>query len=69
MKRVLQPVIKKSDIPAAYRNTPLALFLEYHNLGRPFSVHPQASLLIPDNVAFIIRSGGENLRYSDFKVF
>ncbi len=80
MKHAIVPLTKKSDIPKAYRNSPLSLLLEYHNLGRPFCVHPQASLLIgmcmdnrkhlhiPDNFAFIIRSGGANLRYSDFKV-
>jgi len=73
-------VEKKKDIPPQYRNTPIGLLLEYHNLDRPFDVHPEAKLLIgmcmdnrkhlhmPDNFAFIIRSGGANLRYSEFKV-
>ena len=80
MKHKILPVVKKSDIPKAYRNNPLGLLLEYHNLNRPFDSHPQARLLIgmcmdnrkhlqmPDNFAFIIRSGGANLRYSEFKV-
>lgn len=80
MKHKLIPVTKKNDIPKIYRNSPIGLLLEYHNLDRPFDVHSQAKLLIgmcmdsrkhlhmPDNFAFIIRSGGANLRYSEFKV-
>ena len=70
----------KNDIPAVYRDTPIGLFLEYHNLNRPFESYSQAQILIgmcmdnrkhmhiPDNFAFIIRTGGANLRYSEFKV-
>jgi carbonic anhydrase len=80
MKNKLIPVTQKSHISAEYRNTPIGLLLEYHNLHRPFEVYAQARLLIgmcmdnrkhlhmPDNFAFIIRSGGGNLRYSEFKV-
>ena len=69
-----------TDIPAQYRQTPIGLLLEYHNLGRPFETCAQAQLLIgmcmdnrkhlniPDNFAFIIRAGGVNLRYSEFKI-
>ncbi|MBF0388204.1 MAG: carbonic anhydrase [Candidatus Omnitrophica bacterium] len=74
------PVRTKNDIPAEYRDNPIGLLLEYHNLDRKFEVYSQAQLLIgmcmdnrkhlhmPDNFAFIIRSGGANLRYSEFKV-
>ena len=73
-------VKSREDIPVQYRDTPIGLLLEYHNLGRPFEEYQQANLLIgmcmdnrkhmhmPDNFAFIIRSGGANLRYSEFKV-
>lgn len=69
-----------SDIPREYLNTPISLLLEYHNLKREFEGYTNAHLLvgmcmdnrkhlhIPDNFAFIIRSGGANLRYSEFKV-
>ncbi|MEP7170825.1 MAG: carbonic anhydrase [Bacteroidota bacterium] len=73
--------IKKSnDILPEYKNTPIGLLLEYHNLDKPFDTYSEAKLLIgmcmdnrkhlhmPDNFAFIIRSGGANLRYSEFKV-
>lgn len=76
----LFPISELADIPSEYRNTPIALLLEYHNLSRPFQTYAQAQLLVgmcmdnrkhlhmPDNFAFIIRSGGANLRYSEFKV-
>ncbi len=63
-----------------YRDSPIELLLEYHNLNRPLDEHTRAQLLIgmcmdnrkhlrlPDNFAFIIRAGGANLRYSEFKV-
>lgn len=71
---------KPMDIPVEYRDTPIASLVEYHNLGKKHSVYEKAGLLIgmcmdnrkhlriPANFAFIIRSGGANLRYSEFKV-
>jgi len=68
------------DILPEYRQTPIGLLLEYHNLNRPLDTYDKAQLLVgmcmdnrkhlhmPDNFAFIIRSGGANLRYSEFKV-
>lgn len=68
------------DIPPIYRQTPIGLLVEYHNLDRPFDAIDSAQLLVgmcmdnrkhlhmPDNFAYIIRSGGANLRYSEFKV-
>ena len=67
-------------IPPIYSNTPIGLLLEYHNLARPLEPFTKAQLLvgmcmdnrkhlrIPDNFAYIIRAGGANLRYSEFKV-
>ncbi len=68
------------DILVEYRNTPIGDLLEYHNLDRPFNDYQNAKLLVgmcmdnrkhlhmPDNFSFIIRTGGANLRYSEFKV-
>ncbi len=68
------------DILPEYKDTPVGKLLEYHNLKRKLDTYTQAQLLIgmcmdnrkhlliPDNFAFIIRSGGANLRYSEFKV-
>jgi len=73
-------VANPEDIFQQYMNTPIGLLLEYHNLVRPFDSYSQANLLIgmcmdnrkhlhmPDNFAFIIRAGGANLRYSEFKI-
>ncbi len=79
MKRLIT-VLEPDNIFPVYRNTPIGLLLEYHNLGRSLDSFTKAQLLIgmcmdnrkhlriPDNFAFIIRAGGANLRYSEFKV-
>jgi carbonic anhydrase len=76
----LVTIAAREDILPQYRETPIGLLLEYHNLGRNFDSYSNAELLIgmcmdnrkhlhiPDNFAFIIRTGGANLRYSEFKV-
>lgn len=73
-------ITKTDDIFPEYRETPIGLLLEYHNLDRPLDSYTKAQLLIgmcmdnrkslriPDNFAYIIRTGGANLRYSEFKV-
>jgi carbonic anhydrase len=69
-----------SNIPPKYRNTPIEHLLGYQNLNRPCRKYSKAELLIgmcmdnrkllhiPDNFAFVLRTGGANLRYSEFKV-
>ena len=76
----LVPVASKEDILPELRDTPIGLLLEYHNLNRDHETYNQAQLLIgmcmdnrkrlhiPDNFSYIIRTGGANLRYSEFKV-
>jgi carbonic anhydrase len=80
LKHNLIPVTSGDDIPPEFRKTPIGQLLEYHNLNRPLETFDKAQLLVgmcmdnrkhlhmPDNFAFIIRSGGANLRYSEFKV-
>lgn len=79
MNRLIN-ISSSNDIFPEYRETPIGQLLEYHNLNKPLEVYTQAQLLIgmcmdnrkhlriPDNYAFIIRTGGANLRYSEFKV-
>lgn len=76
----LQSIHRTTDIFSEYRNTPVGLLLEYHNMNRSLDKYTKPELLIgmcmdnrkhlhiPDNFAYIIRSGGGNLRYSEFKV-
>jgi carbonic anhydrase len=76
----LIPVNSDADILPKYRQTPIGKLLEYHNLKKSFETYDTAQLLvgmcmdnrkhlhIPDNFAYIIRTGGANLRYSEFKV-
>jgi carbonic anhydrase len=80
MTGALIPIENPDSIPDTYRDSPLGKLLLYHNLNIPFESYQRAELLIgmcmdnrkhlniPDNFAFIIRSGGANLRYSEFRV-
>ena len=73
-------VTTETDIPLTYRDSPIGLLLEYHNLGRPLDGFDTAQLLIgmcmdnrkrlriPEYFAYVIRTGGANLRFSEFKV-
>ena len=79
MHRLIE-VQKVEDIYAEYQNTPVELLFQYHNFGARLDNYEKAQLLIgmcmdnrnqlrlPENFAFIIRTGGGNLRYSEFKV-
>lgn len=76
----LAAVSKPDDIFPEYLETPIGKLLKYHNLNHPYDTYDRAQLLIgmcmdnrknlrtPDNFAFIIRTGGANLRYNEFKV-
>ncbi len=76
----LVSISTEQDILPEYRNTPIGLLLEYHNLNRQFAEYDSAELLIgmcmdnrkqlriPAKFAFVIRAGGANLRYSEFQV-
>ncbi|WP_163708605.1 carbonic anhydrase [Mangrovibacterium lignilyticum] len=73
-------VNSKQDILPEYRNTAISLLLEYHNLNKTFCNYNQAQILIgmcmdnrknlwiPENFAFVIRSGGANLFFHEFQV-
>jgi carbonic anhydrase len=73
-------VTKINDIPSVYQDTHIQALLGYHNLNRPFDEYSQAPLLIgmcmdhrkqlriPANFAYILRTGGANLRYNEFQV-
>jgi len=73
-------ITKKTAIFPEYRSTAIGQLLEYHNLNTALGSYTKAELLIamcmdhrkrlriPGNFAYIIRTGGANLRYSEFKV-
>jgi carbonic anhydrase len=73
-------VRSEGDIPEIHAGTPIGDLLRYHNLDAAFRRHDTASVLvgmcmdnrkqlrIPENFAFILRTGGGNLRPSEFKV-
>ena len=76
----LKSIKTKTAIFPEYRNTPIGHLLEYHNLDTSYRSYTKAELLIgmcmdhrkrlriPENFAYIVRTGGANLRYSEFKV-
>ena len=79
MNRLIR-ISRTDDIFLEYRETPIGLLLEYQNLDRPLDICSNAQLLIgmcmdnrkhlriPDNFSFIIRTGGANMKYSEFKI-
>lgn len=76
----LAAVRAAEDVFPALRGTPVEKLLAYHNLAEPLEpcAAPQLligmcmdyrkSLRIPEDFAYILRSGGGNLRPSEFKV-
>ncbi len=76
----LLPVNCWDDILPAYRSTPVADVLAYHNLRTASRSYDRAELLIgmcmdnrialriPDNFAYVLRAGGANLQRIEFKV-
>lgn len=79
MTRLIE-ISKKEDIIEKYRQSPIELLLEYHNLSRSFDEYSSAKLLVgmcmdnrkhlhmPDNFSYVIRTGGGNLKYNEFKI-
>ncbi len=76
----LNPVMSEQDILPQWRDTPIGDLLRYHNLGVPHRAYARAELLIgmcmdnrismriPDNFAFILRTGGARLDRVEFKI-
>jgi len=74
------PVNNQGDIFPEYRGTPIRDLFAYHNYDKPFENYNQAELLIgmcmdhrkqlrvPANFAYILRTGGANLKRLEFKV-
>ncbi len=79
MDRII-PVHAANDIPAHLRDTPFDVLLRIHNLHETRERFERPELLIgmcmdhrnllrlPENFAYVLRAGGGNLRYSEFKV-
>lgn len=74
------PVRRAEDIFAAYRGTPIADLIAYHNLDEPHRHYAKAEILIgmcldfrmrlgiPERFAFIMRAGGANFAGMDFQI-
>ena len=73
-------VTKREDIFPEYRDTPVGLLLEYHNLGRATAagaapqlligmcMDSRKSLRIPSDFAFVLRTAGANMRDNEFRI-
>ncbi|MBZ4670032.1 MAG: carbonic anhydrase [Oscillospiraceae bacterium] len=76
----LLKILSEKDIPEIYKNTPVGELVRYQNLKKEFETYQNAQILVgmcmdnrnqlilPGNFAYIIRTGGANLRYSEFKI-
>lgn len=76
----LLPVQNLSDIPEKYLNTPIQKLLEFQNLNLTSEAFDKAEILLgmcmdnrkslnlPDNFAFVIRNGGADMKYCEFKI-
>jgi len=74
------PVNFRDDILPEYRDTPVGLLLEYHNLGRAMGASTKPELLIgmcmdsrkslriPHDFAFVLRTAGANMRDNEFRI-
>jgi carbonic anhydrase len=70
----------RRDILPEYRETPVGLLLEYHNLGRAagtdasrqlligMCMDSRKSLRIPNDFAFVLRTAGANMRDNEFRI-
>lgn len=74
------PVRTFDDILPEYRDTPIGRLLAYHNLEAPLDAYTRAELLVgmcmdhrkslrlPERFAFVVRTGGANLRFVEFQL-
>jgi carbonic anhydrase len=74
------PVNYRSDILPEYRDTPVGLLLEYHNLERAAGAMRRRQILIgmcmdsrnalrmPRNFAYVLRTAGANMRDNEFRI-
>lgn len=79
MERIV-PVRTSDDILPEYRDSPIGRLLAYHNLEAPFDAYDSAELLVgmcmdhrkslrrPERFAYVVRTGGANLRFVEFQV-
>ncbi len=76
----LIPLRTLDALPTSYRITPIADLIAYHQLGAPLGDYERARLLVgmcmdhrtqlrmPENFAYVLRSGGANFHRHEFKI-
>lgn len=76
----LVKIENETEIFSKYKDTPIEKLFKFHNFDQPFDNYSKAEILvgmcmdnrkylkIPNNFAYIIRTGGGNLRFNEFKI-
>ena len=76
----LTNINSEKEIPSKYQNSPISKLLEYHNLQKPLNscknpeliigtcIDNRIQLRIPRKFAFVVRAGGANMKYNEFKI-
>lgn len=79
MDRLIE-IKSTTDIPKKYQGTPIGNLVQYQNRLRPHDSYSSAQILVgmcmdnrkaldvPENFAYILRTGGANMRASGFKI-
>ncbi|MSR77510.1 MAG: carbonic anhydrase [Candidatus Omnitrophica bacterium] len=79
MDRLIE-INSSADVPIKYQGTPIGLLVEYQNHIRSHDAYASAQILVgmcmdnrkaldvPENFAYILRTGGANMRASGFKI-
>ena len=76
----LTTINSAKEIPSKYQNSPISKLLEYHNFQKPLNASEKPELIIgtcidnriqlriPRKFAFVVRAGGANMKYNEFKI-
>jgi len=76
----IKDILTPADIPKEIQGTPVETLIRCHNFGEDRKQYDNAEILVgmcmdnrkvlrvPDNFAYIIRTAGGNMKYSDFVI-
>ncbi len=68
------------EIPSKYQNSPISKLMEYQNFQKTLDISEKPELIIgtcidnriqlriPRKFAFVVRAGGANMKYNEFKI-
>ena len=76
----LTTISSARKIPSIYQNSPISKLLEYQNFQKTLDISEKPELIIgtcidnriqlriPRKFAFVVRAGGANMKYNEFKI-